>query len=587
MWFSTPVQTLTRDPELEEKPNKYAAPNGLELDDGLARFRGYQEYSFELAERRLVPLNQALVAKDAAVARVFTPAFMAGRTVLDLGGNNGFFTLRALLSGATSGTVVDVDGECVANVNRLRARLPELPLGAHKVNFERWREPADVVIAFALVHWVYSCTSRLLSLESVVDRIAALARDFAMVEWVDPADPLVEGYRHTQVGPGETFEPYSFERFMDALVARFESVELLGELSPTRRIFLASRRVVPDLSWDAPLVYPKETLLSSRRLWVVEGVEFWSRVYKVGQHVYKQCSPVLAEREYAAIQAVRDPGVVSAELVERAPTYHVLRLPFHAGRTLDEVAARGDLSRGEILSVAGKLVEIVARLRAAGVEHRDVHPANVIVRDDGELRLIDFAWASVPGVRDVTPPPLGTAVLPPATGRLIDVRPPEGGGDDLYAVGRIVRWLDRSGDPALGFVASCLASRDLRLRVTDVVAARRLVAALAADGAGPEGPPLAQLAAIAGGAIADAERSARLVEETEARAERDVRAVAEEHAAERRRLEDELRRREDERRALEAERERLEGEIRWMKGRRIWKLREAWLRTKRALRRRP
>jgi hypothetical protein len=120
-----------------------------------------------------------------------------------------------------------------------------------------------------------------------------------------------------------------------------------------------------------------------------------------------------------------------------------------------------------------------------------------------------------------------------------------------------------------------------------VVAARRLVAALAADGAGPEGPPLAQLAAIAGGAIADAERSARLVEETEARAERDVRAVAEEHAAERRRLEDELRRREDERRALEAERERLEGEIRWMKGRRIWKLREAWLRTKRALRRRP
>jgi hypothetical protein len=33
--------------------------------------------------------------------------------------------------------------------------------------------------------------------------------------------------------------------------------------------------------------------------------------------------------------------------------------------------------------------------------------------------------------------------------------------------------------------------------------------------------------------------------------------------------------------------ERLEGEIRWMKGRRIWKLREAWLRTKRALRRRP
>lgn len=569
-----------RDPDLEEKPNKYAAPNGLDFEGEVARFRGYQEFSFELAERRLVPLNQALVAKDAAVARVFTPAFMAGRTVLDLGGNNGFFTLRALLSGATAGTVVDVDGECVANVNRLRARLPALPLGAHQENFERWRERADVVIAFALVHWVYSCTSRLHSLETVVEKIASLAQDFAVVEWVDPADPLVEGYRHTQVRPGEPFEPYSFERFMDALVARFDRVELLGELTPTRRIFLASRRALPDLSWDAPLLHPRDTLLSSRRLWEVEGVEFWSRVYKVGDDVYKQCSPELGEREHAAIQAVGDPGVVSAELVERAPAYWLLKLPFHAGRTLDEVAAAGPLSRSEILAVAGKLVDVVARLRAAHVEHRDLHPANVVVREDGELRLIDFAWATAPGVRDVTPPPLGESVLQPASRRHIRIRPPECGGDDLFAVGQIIRWLDRSGDPALAFLASCLANPDLRLRVRDAAAARRLVAALASDGASPEGPPVAQLAAIAGAALADAERSARLVEEARANAAGEAQATAERHAAELRRLE-------EERGALRAEQARLEGEIRWMKGRRIWKLREAWLRAKRALRRRP
>jgi hypothetical protein len=328
--FSVVPETpeTSRDSELSRRPNKYAAPHGLEFTQGEARFRGYQEFAFELGRQVLRPRNEALVAKDAAVARIFTPEWMARRTVLDLGGNNGFFALRALLAGAAGATVVDLDSDCVTAIDRLRARAPDLSLRAEQGNFEAWETPADVVLAFALVHWVYACTSEILSLRRVVGRLAALTRDFALVEWVDPSDPLVESYRHVQVPSGAPVEPYTFDRFLEALKQEFGRVELVGELSPTRRIFLASRGRVPDLSWDVPLLHPKETLLSSRRLWTVEGVEFWSRVYRVGNRVLKQCTPVLAERELAAIAAVDDPSIASAELVERGERAWVICLPY-------------------------------------------------------------------------------------------------------------------------------------------------------------------------------------------------------------------------------------------------------------------
>lgn len=576
----------SRDSELSRRPNKYAAPHGFEYAEGEARFRGYQEYAFELARQILRPRNESLIAKDAALAQIFTPEWMARRTVLDLGGNNGFFALRALLAGAAGATVVDLDSDCVTAIDRLRARVPDLSLHAEQGNFEAWETPADVVLAFALVHWVYACTSEILSLRRVVSRLAALTRDFALIEWVDPSDPLVESYRHVQIRSGVPAEPYTFDRFLEALKQEFGRVQLVGELSPTRRIFLASRRQVPDLSWDAPLLHPKETLLSSRRLWTVEGVEFWSRVYRVGNRVLKQCTPVLAERELAAIAAVDDPSIASAELAERGERAWVIRLPYWDGQTLDSLAAGRRLGPAEILSLADKLLKIVSRLRSRGVEHRDLHPSNVLVLPGGELRLVDFAWSTVPGGREITPTDLGRHVTQPVSETSVDIRPPEGGGDDLYAVGQIVRWLNRDADPGLSFLALSLAHRDVRLRLSEAARARELVAVLA-EGAGDPSSLCARAIAVASETLGAAERStealtgriaqleAALGETIEA-TRRNASAAAE-WERERQRLAGEQGRLETETKELRALLRARDQELEWMRHTRAWKLRDVWV----------
>ncbi len=46
------------------------------------------------------------------------------------------------------------------------------------------------------------------------------------------------------------------------------------------------------------------------------------------------------------------------------------------------------------LAMRARILEAVAKLHAAGVEHGDLHSENVIVTADGAPVLIDFGWAT-------------------------------------------------------------------------------------------------------------------------------------------------------------------------------------------------
>lgn len=609
-----------RDPELSRNPNKFAPPNGLCFEDGAAHLLGYQEFTVEPRTGHLRAIGSSLVAKEVAVERAFSPRFMAGRTVLDLGGNNGFFGFKALAAGAVSATVVDIDEECVLNLHRVRSRFPEIPLEAHQTSYESWHEPADVVVAFALVHWLYSCTARALSLDRVVGALASLARDMLLVEWVDPSDPLVQGFHHVEVTDGEAAGPYEFDAFLRALSAHFSRVELLAELSPTRRIYLATRGQPFDFSWRAPLLFPRQTLLTSRMLWTTDGVEFWSRVHRVDGTIYRQCTPELAERELAGSHALGIP----VDVLERHEDWWLLRTSFVDGETLDERVARGSLSREEILQLTLQLLEAVDRLRGAGLTHRDLHPANLIVGAGGKLHLIDFGWAIVPGMPQFSPPRLGHLELP-ATRTKIVVRPPETSGDDLFAVGRVASWMNGSRDPGIEFLARWLGHADCKLRLRDLDVARMLALRLLEEPSHDEPPTggdsrrleraLMHLSATSleraarheeQHAVALRERTELQGEQRRLLGERDAarargqeleQSLAAAQAAgrelETRGRELEARGRESEARVRDLDQELaraqartgdLEQQIHWIKQSRFWKARDLWFAGKRALR---
>ncbi|HXY89682.1 MAG TPA: protein kinase [Xanthobacteraceae bacterium] len=79
-------------------------------------------------------------------------------------------------------------------------------------------------------------------------------------------------------------------------------------------------------------------------------------------------------------------------------------MPLYQGELLDSRLSRPPLlGLEEGRNIAIKLARGVAALHRAGIIHRDIKPDNVILENDGSLKLIDLGVVRVPGLEDLPP----------------------------------------------------------------------------------------------------------------------------------------------------------------------------------------
>jgi eukaryotic-like serine/threonine-protein kinase len=108
-------------------------------------------------------------------------------------------------------------------------------------------------------------------------------------------------------------------------------------------------------------------------------------------------------REARAAARLNHPGAVTVYDVihDQGHTFVVMEL-VQAPTLAGLVQAEGPLSPGRVAEIGAQLVGVLEAAHRAGIVHRDVKPGNVMVADDGGVKLADFGIASLQGDPQLT-----------------------------------------------------------------------------------------------------------------------------------------------------------------------------------------
>jgi eukaryotic-like serine/threonine-protein kinase len=98
-------------------------------------------------------------------------------------------------------------------------------------------------------------------------------------------------------------------------------------------------------------------------------------------------------REAKAVAALKHPNIVTIHSVEEMDGVLFLTLELVEGASLRERIDRGPLAAEAIADLGKQIGEGLARAHDAGILHRDLKPQNVMITEDGQVKLLDFGLA--------------------------------------------------------------------------------------------------------------------------------------------------------------------------------------------------
>ena len=107
------------------------------------------------------------------------------------------------------------------------------------------------------------------------------------------------------------------------------------------------------------------------------------------------------QREARAVAALNHPNIVTVHSIEEAGDRVFLTMELVRGRTLTSLIPARGLPIADLLQLAVPIADAVGAAHQHGVVHRDLKPDNIMVADDGRLKILDFGLASLTPVAAV------------------------------------------------------------------------------------------------------------------------------------------------------------------------------------------
>jgi hypothetical protein len=144
------------------------------------------------------------------------------------------------------------------------------------------------------------------------------------------------------------------------------------------------------------------------------------------------------QREARVAASLNHPNLIDVYDYGAEGNTAYIAMPFVGGGNLKErIQARGRLPPTEAIDIARQVLSALAAAHSRGLVHRDVKPQNVLLTDDGIVKLADFGIVHVPAQAELTMEgtTIGTAayIAPEqATGGTV------GPAADLYGVGLLL-----------------------------------------------------------------------------------------------------------------------------------------------------
>lgn len=100
-------------------------------------------------------------------------------------------------------------------------------------------------------------------------------------------------------------------------------------------------------------------------------------------------------REAKAASALNHPSIITIYEINSDQGIDFIAMEYVRGRTLAALLRLGRLTIDQVMRYAVQITEAVGRAHAAGIVHRDLKPGNIMVTDDGLVKVLDFGLAKV------------------------------------------------------------------------------------------------------------------------------------------------------------------------------------------------
>jgi len=183
------------------------------------------------------------------------------------------------------------------------------------------------------------------------------------------------------------------------------------------------------------------------------------------------------QREAKALAALDHPNIVTIHSVEEADGVHFLTMQLVEGRTLSSLITREGLPLDRVFEIGIPLADALVAAHEKGIIHRDLKPGNIVITEEGRVKVLDFGIAKL--TRDVeatdaselptetlTVEGQAPGTLPymspeQITGRDVDAR------TDIFSLGVILYEMATGERPFRGEASASLMSSILRDEPTD------------------------------------------------------------------------------------------------------------------------